>query len=685
MKQYTADKIKNISLLGHGNSGKTTLADAILYYGKAIDRIGKNEDSTTVMDFDVEEKKRHVSVVTALHPVEIGDCKLNIIDAPGQFDFAGGVIEALTAADSALIVLSGKSGLTVGAQKAYDQARALGKPVAFFINKLDSVHAHFYRIISILTGRYGSVICPVIIPFVEGDRVTCYINLVDGKAYTFNGVTAAEYTPVPDNADISGMRDIMLEAVASTDEALMEKYFGGEAFTTEEITCALKRGMLSGDICPVMCGVGQDGAAVGLAAELLAKIAPSAADTEITVTDGETESAVAISPDGPAAALVFKTIADPFVGKLSYFKVVSGTLSADTKIINRRTGSEERLSKVMWIKAGKQEDAPAIPAGDIGAALKLGSVITGDTICEEGFKASIKMPRFPMPQLTMAIKPVKKGDEEKIAQGLVRLMEEDPTVSFSVNAETKEQLLSGLGEQHIDVITSKLLSKFGVAVELSTPRVAYRETIRKPVKVQGRHKKQSGGHGQFGDVWIEFEPCDSEEMVFEEKIFGGSVPKNFFPAVEKGLRDSVQKGVLAGYPVVGLKATLVDGSYHPVDSSEMAFKTAASIAYKEGLPQAAPVLLEPIGTLKVTIPEDNMGDVIGDINKRRGRVIGMTPLTNKLQEVVAEVPLSEMSDFSTAMRSITQGRAEFTLDFERYEELPQQLAAKVIAEAKAEQ
>lgn len=685
MKQYTADKIKNISLLGHGNSGKTTLADAILYYGKAIDRIGKNEDSTTVMDFDVEEKKRHVSVVTALHPVEIGDCKLNIIDAPGQFDFAGGVIEALTAADSALIVLSGKSGLTVGAQKAYDQARALGKPVAFFINKLDSVHAHFYRVISILTGRYGSVICPVIIPFVEGDRVTCYINLVDGKAYTFNGVTAAEYTPVPDNADISGMRDIMLEAVASTDEALMEKYFGGEAFTTEEITCALKRGMLSGDICPVMCGVGQDGAAVGLAAELLAKIAPSAADTEITVTDGETESAVAVSPDGPAAALVFKTIADPFVGKLSYFKVVSGTLSADTKIINRRTGSEERLPKVMWIKAGKQEDAPAIPAGDIGAALKLGSVITGDTICEEGFKTSIKMPRFPMPQLTMAIKPVKKGDEEKIAQGLARLMEEDPTVSFSVNAETKEQLLSGLGEQHIDVITSKLLSKFGVAVELSTPRVAYRETIRKPVKVQGRHKKQSGGHGQFGDVWIEFEPCDSEEMVFEEKIFGGSVPKNFFPAVEKGLRDSVQKGVLAGYPVVGLKATLVDGSYHPVDSSEMAFKTAASIAYKEGLPQAAPVLLEPIGTLKVTIPEDNMGDVIGDINKRRGRVIGMTPLNNKLQEVVAEVPLSEMSDFSTAMRSIAQGRAEFTLDFERYEELPQQLAAKVIAEAKAEQ
>lgn len=684
MKQYTADNIKNIALLGHGNSGKTTLADAILYYGKAVDRIGKNEDGTTVMDYDAEEKKRHVSVSTALHPVEIGDTKLNIIDAPGQFDFAGGVSEALSAADSALIVLSGKSGLTVGAQKAYDIAKDLGKPIAFFINKLDSVHAHFYRVISILTGRYGSVVCPVIVPFVEGEHVTCYINLVDGKAYTFDGVTAKEYTPVPDNSDISSMRDIMLEAVASTDEALMEKYFGGEAFTADEITAALKKGMLSGDICPVMCGVGQDGAAVGLTAELLAQIAPAASEAEVSIVTEDGPATTTVKADGPAAALVFKTIADPFVGKLSYFKVISGKLSADSRLKNRRTGDDERLSKVMWVKGGKQEDADYIPAGDIGAALKLGSVVTGDTLAEDGFKGSIAMTRFPMPQLTMAVKPVKKGDEEKIAQGLTRLMEEDPTISFSVNTETKEQLLSGLGEQHIDVITSKLLSKFGVAVELSTPRVAYRETIRKPVKVQGRHKKQSGGHGQFGDVWIEFEPCDSEEMIFEEKIFGGSVPKNFFPAVEKGLRDSVQKGVLAGYPVVGLKATLVDGSYHPVDSSEMAFKTAASIAYKDGLPQANPVLLEPIGTLKVTIPEDNMGDVIGDINKRRGRVIGMNPLANKLQEVVAEVPMSEMSDFSTAMRSITQGRAEFTLDFERYEEVPQSIAAKVIAEAKAE-
>ncbi len=678
MKQYKVTNIKNIALLGHGGSGKTTLADAILYYGKATDRIGKNADGTTVMDFDAEEKKRKVSVSTSVYPVEIGDNKINLLDAPGQFDFAGGVSEALTAADSALIVLSGKSGLTVGAQKAYDSARAQGKPVAFFINKLDSVHAHFYRVISILTGKYGGVICPVIIPFVEGEKVVCYINLVDGKAYTFDGITAKEYPSVPENSDTASMRDIMLEAVASTDEDLMEKYFGGEEFTEEEIKSALRKGMLSGDICPVMCGVGQDGAAVSLMCELLGEIAPSAAD--ISVPCGEEE--IKPTEDGPAAAIVFKTIADPFVGKLSYFKVVSGSISADSKLVNRRTGNEERLSKVMFIKAGKQEDAAKITAGDIGAVAKLGNVITGDTLCDAAFKKTISVAAFPMPQLTMAVYPKNKGEEEKIAQGLTRLMEEDPTISFAINNETKEQLLSGLGEQHIDVIVSKLASKFGVSVDLRTPRVAYREKIRKPVKVQGRHKKQSGGHGQFGDVWIEFEPCDSEEMIFEEKIFGGSVPKNFFPAVEKGLRESVMRGVLAGYPVVGLKATLVDGSYHPVDSSEMSFKTAAAIAYKEGIPQASPVLLEPIGTLKVTIPEDNMGDVIGDINKRRGRVIGMNPLSNKLQEVVAEVPIAEMSDFSTAMRSITQGRAEFTLTFERYEEVPANISAKIIEDAK---
>ena len=464
----------------------------------------------------------------------------------------------------------------------------------------------------------------------------------------------------------------------------MEKYFEGEAFTEEEILTGLREGMASGELAPVFCGVNQTGEAVELTLRILATIAPSAdVKPVICEKDGE-PTELSCDADGPLVALVFKTIADPFVGKLSYFKVASGKLQGDTKAVNARTGAELRIGKVMWINGGKQEDADSIGAGDIGAVSKVGDLLTGDTICAPGAVYKLEPPAFPVPSLSMAVRPKNKGDDEKMAAGFFRLMEEDPTLKFAANHETHEQVLSGLGEQHLDVAVSKLKNKFGVDVTLSTPKVAYRETIRKKVKVQGRHKKQSGGHGQFGDVWIEFEPCDSDELVFEEKVFGGAVPKNFFPAVEKGLRDSVQKGVLAGYPMVGLKATLVDGSYHPVDSSEMSFKTAASLAYKAGIPDASPVLLEPIGTLKVLIPDDNMGDVIGDINKRRGRVLGMNPAGDRMQEIVAEVPMAEMGDFSTAMRSITQGRASFTLDFARYEEAPPMVAQKVIEAAKEE-
>ncbi len=682
LRPYHANQIKNIALLGHAGSGKTTLADAILYYTGAADRIGKVAEGTTVLDFDPEEKKRGVSVSTAIYPVETNGVKINIIDAPGLFDFAGGVCEALTAADSALIVLSGKSGLTVGAEQCYQKARKEGLPCAFFVNKLDSSHAHFYRVISILTAHYGAVICPVVVPYVEGEKTVCYLNLIDGKAYRFDGIKSSVVTPAPESDDISHMRNIMLEAVASCDDQLMEKYFEGEPFTEEEIISALSKGMANGEICPVFCGAGQLGDGVPLLVDLLCRFMPSADAKPAVAQKGDSEVSVPCDENGPTALLVFKTIADPYVGRLSYFKVLSGKVKADTRLINSRTGNEERLAKVMWIKGGRQEDADSISAGDIGSVAKLGDVLTGDTLCAAGQGLTFSAVAFPSPNLTVALVPKAKGDEDKIAQGLMRLMEEDPTIRFEVNKETHEQLLSGLGEQHIDVILSKLKSKFGTDVGFKTPRVAYRETIRKSVKVQGRHKKQSGGHGQFGDVWIVFEPCDSDDLVFEEKVFGGAVPKNFFPAVEKGLRDSVMKGVLAGYPMVGVKATLVDGSYHPVDSSEMAFKTAASIAYKEGIPKANPVLLEPIGTLKVLLPDDNLGDVIGDINKRRGRVIGMNPIEGKRQEVIAEVPMAEMSDFSTAMRSITQGRASFTLEFARYEEAPPMVANKVIAEAK---
>lgn len=677
MKQFSGKFIKNIALLGHGSSGKTTLADAILYYAGATDRIGKTGDSTTVMDFDPEEKKRKVSVSTSVYALEVGEYKLNIIDTPGLFDFAGGICEGLAAADSALIAISGKSGLTVGAKQAFEKARKLGKSVAFFVGKLDSSHAHFYRVLSALAGNYGAVICPVVVPFIEGDEVKSYINLIENKAYSCNGLELKEMR-MPVSTELDDMRSMLLEAIASADEELMEKYFSGEEFTPEEIISGLATGVKSGEICPVFCGIQQTGDAVPMMVDALLQIMPSVEDGKYITADGDEAKFDAV---GEVAINVFKTIADPFVGKLSYFRVLSGAVSNDIKLINSRTGTEERLSKVMWLKGAKQEDADKIIAGDIGAVAKLGNVLTGDTLSAKGNIKAADI-EFPRPTLSVAVYPKAKGDEEKITSALTRLMEEDRTISVYMNNETHEQILEALGEQHIDVIVSRLKSKFGADVELKAPKIAYRETIRKEVKVQGRHKKQSGGHGQFGDVWIRFEPCDSEELVFQDEVFGGAVPKNFFPAVEKGLRECTAKGVLAGYPLVGVKATLFDGSYHPVDSSEMAFKMAAAVAYKEGIPQTAPVLLEPIGALKVLVPDEMLGDVIGDINKRRGRIIGMNPAENKMQEIIGEVPMSEMSDFSTAMRSITQGMATFTLKIERYEEVPQNIAQKIIEAAK---
>ena len=676
MKQYPTDSIRNIALLGHGSAGKTTLADAMLFHAGIIDRVGKTGDGTTVMDFDPEEKKRKASVQTSVYSLEVAGGKLNIIDAPGLFDFAGGVCEALEAADSAIIAISGKSGLTVGAKQSYEKAKKLGKGIAFFVGKLDSSHAHFYRVLSSLVANYGAAVCPVIVPFVENDEVKCYINLIENKAYACNGKEKKEMR-MPVSSELDDVRSMLLEAIASSDEALMEKYFEGEEFTPEEIITGLAAGLKSGEICPVFCGVQQNGDAVGMMLDTLLKTMPTAADATYLTAEGEEK---AFDAKGETAIKVFKTIADPFVGKLSYFKVLSGEVKNDCRLKNSRTGEEERISKIMCLKAGKQEDATAISAGDIGAVAKLGNVLTGDTLSEKGEITSADI-EFPNPSLSVAVYPKAKGDEEKITAAFNRMAEEDRTIKIYMNTETKEQILEALGEQHIDVIISRLKSKFGAEVELKKPKIAYRETIRKSVKVQGRHKKQSGGHGQFGDVWIRFEPCDCEELVFEDEVFGGAVPKNFFPAVEKGLREATAKGVLAGYPMVGVKAVLVDGSYHPVDSSEMSFKMAAAIAYKEGIPQTSPVLLEPIGTLKVNVPDEMLGDVIGDINKRRGRIIGMNPLENKMQEIIGEVPMAEMSDFSTAMRSITQGTASFTLEIARYEEVPQMIAQKIIDSA----
>ncbi len=686
MKQYLAGKIRNVALAGHGGSGKTSLAEALLFKAGASDRLGKVADGNTVCDFDPEEVKRKVSVSSAVAPFTWGSTKINLIDTPGLFDFAGGFYEGVRAAESVLITVSGKSGVTVGVEKAYQLAVELGKARMFFVSKLDTENADFYKVLEELKAAFGPSVCPLVVPYVENHVVQSYINLIDNKAYKYDAQGEISETAMPDTGHrLEGLIAAISEAVAETDEELFEKYFSGEQFTRDEIIRGIHTGVKSGTITPVLCGSSFTMEGVDMLLDAIVDHLPSAWESgaEMAQTaDGELVE-VPCTDEAPLAAYVFKTVADPFVGKLSYIKVVSGKLSSDLTPVNARTGEPERLGKIIYVKGKKQEDTAFISAGDIGAVTKLSTAITGDSLCDPKQVVSFEPTKFPAPTLSMAIKTKNKGDEGKVAQALQRLMEEDPTIGFEQNVETKQQVLSGLGEQHLDVVVSKLKNKFGVDVDLVAPRVPYRETIRKKVKVQGRHKKQSGGHGQFGDVWIEFEPCDSEELVFEEKVFGGSVPKNFFPAVEKGLQESVKKGLLAGYPVVGVKATLVDGSYHPVDSSEMAFKTAASLAFKAAFPQASPALLEPIGNLKVYVPDSYTGDIMGDLNKRRGRVLGMNPVGNGMQEIEGEVPMSEMYDFTTVLRSMTQGRGSFVLKFERYELLPSQLESKVIEEAKA--
>lgn len=685
MKQYLAARIRNIALTGHSDSGKTSLAEALLFKAGASDRLGKTSEGNTVCDFDPEEIKRKVSVCTAVAPFAWGSTKINLIDTPGLFDFAGEAAQGVRAAESLLIAVSGKSGVDVGTEKAYKMAKDLSKATLFFVSKLDVEHSDFYKVLEELKSTFGPSVCPIVVPYVEDQQVKCYINLIDMKAYTYDDKGEAHEVDMPDFGHrLDGLTAAVSEAVAETDESLFEKYFSGEQFTRDEIIRGVHTGVTNGSISPVLCGCSTNLQGIDMLLDCIVDLLPSPWEkgAEVAV-DAEGEPVeVPCTDEAPLAAYVFKTIADPFVGKLSYVKVISGKLAADSAPINSRTGQPERLGKIIYIRGKKQEDTAYITAGDIGAVTKLAATETGDALCDPKKVLSFDPIHFPRPCLTMAIKAEAKGDEAKIASALQRLMEEDPTLAYENNAETHQQLISGLGEQHLDVLVSKLKNKFGVSVSLEVPRVAYRETIRKKVKVQGKHKKQSGGHGQFGDVWVEFEPTVGDDLVFEEKVFGGAVPKSFFPAVEKGLQDCVKHGVLAGYPVVGLKATLVDGSYHPVDSSEMSFKMAASLAYKAGMPQASPVLLEPIGNLKVYVPDSNTGDIIGDLNKRRGRVLGMNPANDGLQEIEADVPMSEMSDFATAIRSMTQGRGYFTLEFARYEQLPSNLEAKVIEEAK---
>ena len=574
----------------------------------------------------------------------------------------------------------------MGTEKAFAAAEKNGLAKIFFVNGLCDESARFYRVFEDLKANFGPSVCPVVVPFIQDGQANIYINLLEYKAYDYSGGKPVAVA-MPDMGDrLEGLRTAIYEAVAETDDELFEKYFAGEPFTPEEVIVGVSKGVKSGTITPVFCGDALLMRGMEQFMDGLCWLAPSAEEKagEIGLDVDGNPVELSVNEDGAAAAIVFKTVADPFIGKLSYVKVVSGKISTDSQLVNMRTGNTERVGKTVMLVGKKQVDVKYIGAGDIGAIPKLTATNTGDTLCSPTRKVTLDGVEYPNPTLRMAIVPAKKGEEDKVAQGMMRLSEEDPTLQFSTNNETHEMILSGLGEQHLDVAVSKLKSKFGVDVTLKKPKVPYRETIRKTVQVQGRHKKQTGGHGQFGDVWIEFSPCDSEGLEFGERVVGGSVPKGFFPAVEKGLRECIQRGPLAGYPVVGLSAVLYDGSYHPVDSSEMAFKTAAALAYKAGMPQANPVLLEPIGHLKATVPDANMGDVMGEVNKRRGRVLGMEPAGEGKQTVEADVPMAEMHDFTTFIRQCTQGRGSFTFGFERYEEAPSNVAQKVIEEAKAE-
>ena len=686
MNQYLAKNIINLAVAGHGGAGKTSLAEAMLYLAGVSDRRGKVGDGNTVCDYDPEEIRRKASISAAVAPLEWKNKKINLLDAPGLFDFEGGMMEAMRAADTALIVVSGRDGVAVGTEKAFAAAEKNGLAKIIFVNGLCDESARFYRVFEDLKAQFGPSVCPVVVPFIQDGQANIYINLLEYKAYDYSGGKPVAVA-MPDMGDrLEGLRTAIYEAVAETDDELFEKYFAGEPFTPEEVIVGVSKGVKSGTITPVFCGDALLMRGMEQFMDGLCWLAPSAGDKagELgTDVDGNPVE-LSVNEDGAAAAIVFKTVADPFIGKLSYVKVVSGKISTDSQLVNMRTGNTERVGKTVMMVGKKQMDVKYIGAGDIGAIPKLSATNTGDTLCSPARKVTLEGVEYPNPTLSMAIVPAKKGEEDKIAQGLMRLSEEDPTLQFATNNETHEMILSGLGEQHLDVAVSKLKTKFGVDVSLKKPKVPYRETIRKTVQVQGRHKKQTGGHGQFGDVWIEFSPCDSEGLEFGERVVGGSVPKGFFPAVEKGLRECIQKGPLAGYPVVGLSAVLYDGSYHPVDSSEMAFKTAAALAYKAGMPQANPVLLEPIGHLKATVPDANMGDVMGEVNKRRGRVLGMEPAGEGKQTVEADVPMAEMHDFTTFIRQCTQGRGSFTFGFERYEEAPSNVAQKVIEEAKAE-
>lgn len=687
MAEITTKNIRNVVLLGHGGSGKTSIAEAALYLTKGTDRLGKTTAGNTVCDYDPEEIKRGFSLTLSLAPVMWETSKINFIDTPGFFDFSGEVDAAVRVADSAVIALDGKAGVEVGAEIAWDKAQEAKIPCAFFVNKCDDPDADFEKVFNELHEKFGAAVCPLLVPVKNGKDVK-FLNLISREAYTFDA--NGKRTNAPFNSDdedvAAGYTDTLNEALAQTSEELLDKFFETAEITQEEAVEALHQGIIDGSIVPVFSGCAANLWGITFLLDTIHDSFPRPTAKKVEqIIDGDSFKDKPIETDGECSLFVFKTIADPFVGKMTFFKVMSGTLTNDLTMKNVTSGTTEKMAHIYTMRGKKQTEVTSLCCGDIGMIAKLAGTNTNDTLTVSSDFEYRKI-AFPHPYYTMAITPAAKGDEDKISTGIARLLEEDKTLAYENNAETKQMTISGLGDMQLDVLVARMKSRYGTTVLLETPKIAYRETIKGTSDVEGKHKKQSGGSGQYGHVKMRFSHGDAEGLTFTQSVVGGTVPKNFYPAVEKGLLEAMTKGVLAGYPVVNLAADLYDGSYHPVDSNEISFKLAARLAYKEGLPKAKPILLEPIGSLKVTVPDSLVGDVIGDLNKRRGRVLGMNPHERKVGYTVleADVPKGEMTDYTIALRAMSQGRGSFDFTIDRYEEVPASVAQKIIADAKVD-
>ena len=689
MKNYASNRVRNVVLLGHSGSGKTTYSEAALYYSGATKRFGKVEDGNTVSDYEAEEIRRKVSINTSVIPVEWQDTKINFLDTPGYFDFAAEVKLAMNVADTGLIMVSAKSSVEVGTEKAWEYCEEMHLPRIIFINQMDDENADFEKTLADLRKNFGKAVAPLQIPFDdENGNFIGFINLIKRDARKkVNGKLEKCEMPEDKKDQVEVLRSMLIEVAAESSEELMEKFFNDEELTEEEIYDGLQVGIANHSIAPVMCGSATLGYGVKLLMNTIVRFTLPAIEAKANFHafhDGK-DVVYCSSDDERFSAYVFKTIADPYIGRLNLFRVMTGKLDTTMSVYNEEKDTVEKVGRLYVMRGKEQIEVDELHSGDIGALAKLSNTSTQDTLSLKD--ANIIIPKIALPGsvLCMAIKPKGKGDEDKLSAALTKIREEDPTIKMEVNPETKQTLVYGVGEQQLDVMVQKLKAKYKIEVDLTDPIIPYRETIKAKASVRGRYKKQSGGHGQFGDVVMEFEPSydTTTPVIFEEKIFGGSVPKQYFPAVEKGLQECVQSGVLAGYPVVGLKATLTDGSYHPVDSSEMAFKMATSVAFKEGIPQAKPVILEPIEHVEVLIPDKYMGDIMGDITKRRGRILSMDAVGMK-KCIVAEVPTAEMHKYATDLRSMTQSRGEYRHHFERYEEAPMEVQKKIIEARAAE-